>query len=170
MKKYLPSIVCGFGAGVLLVTPIIKVFTCCLIIPIAALLSVVLDQKANPTGEKITIQKGIVLGLITGIITALFGTFFEVLITYITHANDLTENFVEMKEMWKNFPQQEILQPAMEMFDIMIYDIEEYGFSLPYSIFLLANNLFTGILFGVLGGLLGMKIANTGIEKSQNSN
>ena len=102
MKKVLPSLVCGFGAGVLLVTPIIKVFSCCLIIPIAAILSVILDQKANPTGEKITIQKGLVLGLFTGMFAAFFGTAIEVFITLITHTNGLTENIHELKKMWEN--------------------------------------------------------------------
>ena len=161
MKKVLPSLVCGFGAGVLLVTPVIKVFTCCLIIPIAAILSIMLDQKANPTDEKITIQKGLVFGLFTGLFAAGFGTFFEILITFITHSNDLTEGIFELKKIWSNFPDQKMLEPAFKMFDQMVLDIKENGISPIYALFMLGNNLLSGIIFGLLGGLLGMKIANT---------
>lgn len=170
MKKFLPSLVCGFGAGVLMIAPIIKVMSCCLIIPIAALLSVILDQKANPTGEKITIQKGLVLGLFTGIFAGIFGTSFEVLITYITHSNDLTENLHQMNEMWENFPQEAAVKNVIAMFHQMVQDIQDNGFSLLYTVFLTANNVISGIIFGLLGGLLGMKIANTGLDKNQNTN
>lgn len=168
MKKILPSLVCGFGAGVLLVTPIIKIFTCCLIIPFAAVLSIVLDQKANPSEEKVTVQKGIVLGLLTGLFAGLFGTFFEVFITYITHSNDFSDNLGQMNEMWETLPQDAMIKSVIDMFNQMAKDIQETGFSFPYSLFLLANNLISGVIFGLLGGLLGMKIVNTGKDRNIN--
>lgn len=165
MKKYLSPIVCGFGAGVLMIAPLIKTFTCCLIIPAAALFSILLDQKANPTGEKITVQKGLVFGLLTGLFAALFGTFFEILITFITHSNDLTENYEYIIEAWKAIPDDAMLKAMTDLFQGIIQDIETTGFSLIYSLLLFANHFFTGLIFGLLGGLLGMKIGNTNLEK-----
>lgn len=159
---------CGFGAGVLMIAPVIKALTCCLIIPIAGILSVILDQKANPTGEKITLQKGLVLGLLTGFTAGVLGTFFEVIITFITHSNDLSENIGQLQEIWKSFPQDTMVNSMKDMFYKMAEDIETRGFSLFYTVFIFANNVITGLIFGLLGGLIGMKIGNTNLEK-QNS-
>lgn len=59
MKKYLPSLVAGFGAGVLSVVPVLKSFACCLIVPAAAYLSIVLYQRANNLDERIETSKAI---------------------------------------------------------------------------------------------------------------
>lgn len=167
MKKYLSPIVCGFGAGVLMIAPLIKTFTCCLIIPAAALFSLLLDQKANPKEGEITIQKGLVFGLLTGVFAALFGTLFETLITFITHSNDLTENYEYLIEVWKNIPDEAMLKTTTDLFQKIISDIEVTGFSLTYSLLLFANHFFTGLIFGLLGGLLGMKIGNANLKKQQ---
>lgn len=167
MKKYLSTLVCGFSAGVLMVAPIIKLFSCCLIIPAAAVVSLLLDQKANPSGKKITIQKGIVFGLFTGFFAAIFATFFEIFITLFVHSNDLTENYQQLLETWQAIPDKALLKTVTEVFSKIINDIETHGFSLLYSILLLFNNLIAGLIFGLIGGLLGMKIVNTNLEKQE---
>ncbi|MGQ9644733.1 MAG: hypothetical protein ACUVT3_12820, partial [Ignavibacterium sp.] len=72
MKKYLPTFITGFAASVLSIVPGIKSFSCCLIVPGAAILALILDQKVNKSSERIRINKAIMFGLMTG----LFATFF----------------------------------------------------------------------------------------------
>ncbi|MCK7524986.1 MAG: hypothetical protein MZV64_48975 [Ignavibacteriales bacterium] len=56
-KKYLPTLVCGFGAAVLSTVPGIKNFSCCLIVPAAAAISILLDKKINNSNEKVLFRK-----------------------------------------------------------------------------------------------------------------
>ena len=57
-KKYLPTLVCGFGAAVLSTVPGIKNFSCCLLVPAAAAFSILLDKKINQSNEKVQLSKG----------------------------------------------------------------------------------------------------------------
>ena len=43
----MPAIVAGFGAGVLHVVPLTKALTCCLVVPLAAVAAIMLEQKSN---------------------------------------------------------------------------------------------------------------------------
>ena len=65
-KKYISPIIFGFVAGVLMVVPVIKSLGCCLLLPVAAVFSLVLEQKANNDYTKLDIKKGVIFGLITG--------------------------------------------------------------------------------------------------------
>lgn len=89
MKRILPALVCGFGAGVLNTVPFVKNFSCCLIIPVAAIAALILDQRANGVKEQINSGKAVQLGLLTGMFSAIFGTIFEVLIVLVTKNSEL---------------------------------------------------------------------------------
>ena len=93
MKKYLPAIVAGFGAGVLHVVPLTKALTCCLVIPLAAVAAIMLEQKANRIIGEFPLKRGVILGVLTGLFAALFGSFFDIFITLITKNNDITFSF-----------------------------------------------------------------------------
>ena len=96
MKKLLPAIVAGFGAGVLHVVPITKSLTCCLVVPLAAAAAILLEQKSqNSTGE-IELKRGAILGLLTGLFAALFGSFFDIFITLVTKSNDIITAYGEL--------------------------------------------------------------------------
>ncbi len=58
-KKYLPTLVCGFGAAVLSTVPGIKNFSCCLLVPGAAAISILLDKKINQSNEKVLLGKAL---------------------------------------------------------------------------------------------------------------
>jgi hypothetical protein len=79
LKKYLSAFVCGFGAGVLQIVPVAKSFSCCLIIPAAAFLALVLEQKSTNNFTRILPGKAILIGLVTGLYAAIFGSFFDIL-------------------------------------------------------------------------------------------
>ena len=80
MKKYLPALVTGFSAGVLHVVPIAKSLTCCLIVPIAAFISITLAAKSENILGNFSIKRGAYLGFLTGIFAAFFGSFFDIFI------------------------------------------------------------------------------------------
>jgi hypothetical protein len=167
LKKYLPALVAGFGAGVLNVVPLAKSIGCCIIIPVAAYVALLLDRRANPSDELIPTGKAISMGIMTGLFAALFGTFFDVLITLITKSNDLVASFPEMQKMIVDMPlSQQLKDQVIEMLGFVVEQIRETGFSLLYTFSILVNNLIVDIIFGLIGGLIGGKIINSRLQKS----
>ncbi len=160
MKKYLPALVAGFGAGVLQIVPIAKNLTCCLIVPAAVVIALVLDRKANNDHSPIISSKAVAIGALTGLFAALFGTFFEVLVTFITKHNDIVNAVSEFRNMFQGFMDEEVVDQAMGMLYGMVEDIQTSGFSFMYAVMILFGNLFVNIIFGIIGGLIGMQILN----------
>lgn len=161
MKKFLPSLVPGFGAGVLSVVPIIKTFACCLIIPAAATLSILLYQRAENIDKKIETGKAIFLGVFTGIFAALFATTFEVVITLFTKQNDLIAAFGNLQQMINSFPlDDQLKQEVIDLINMVVTELKTTGFSVIYSFTLLFNNLVINSIFGLAGGVIGLQIIN----------
>lgn len=162
MKKYISSFVCGFGAGVLQIVPIAKSFSCCLIIPLAAFIALLLDRKANQSAEKINMKHALMIGLMTGIYAALFGTFFDILITFLTKSNDVVAMFPELQRMINNFPiSEDVKNEVVNLFQKVRNDIIKYGFSGLYTFSVILNNFIINTVFGVIGGLIGAQIINS---------
>ncbi|MBU2491406.1 MAG: hypothetical protein KJ571_02200 [Bacteroidetes bacterium] len=168
MKKYLSSFVVGFGAGVLQVVPVAKSFACCIIIPLAAYFALMLDQKANKNINVIMpVSRALIIGLLTGIYAALFGSFFDILITFITKNNDIIAVFPEFQKMITNFPISEGLQKeVLNLYSSVIDQIKDVGFSALYTLSILFNNLIINLIFGLIGGVVGVQIINSRIKKS----
>lgn len=166
MKKYISSFVCGFGAGVLQVVPLVKSFSCCLIIPAASFIAIVLDRKANKSTSKTTMKHALMIGLMTGIYAALFGSLFDILITFITRNNDVVAMFPELQKMINNFPlSEEIRNEVINLFQIVRNDIIEHGFSILYTFSVIINNFLVDTIFGIIGGLIGAQIINSKISE-----
>ena len=168
MKKYLSAFVCGFGAGVLQVVPVAKSFSCCLIIPAAAFLALVLEQKSTNNFTRILPAKAIMIGLATGLYAALFGSFFDILITFITKNNDVVATFPEFQKMVESFPiqlSQELKNDVINLMTTIRDQITETGFSPLYTLSVLFSNLFIDTIFGIIGGLVGAQIINNRNQK-----
>jgi hypothetical protein len=159
-NKYLPSIVTGFGAAVLSTIPGIKNLNCCLIIPAAAFLSIYLYNKSTGNDSPIKLNKALSYGLITGLIAALFSSLFDILITYITHSNDLVVGLEQTEEMMQELKLGSLIDASMEIMRTMVKEIEGTGFSALYSVMITISNFFIFSIFGMLGGLLGMAVLN----------
>ena len=165
-SKYISPLVLGFIAAVLTVVPLIKSLGCCLLIPIAAYLALMLDQKANSDYSKLEIKKGVIFGLITGLVAAVLGTVFDSIITLITHKNDLLLSFPQLLDTINEFPIDEATrEEVISLLSNVVNDISTVGFSLLYTLSLLVNGLFANSVFGILGGIIGVQILN-----SKNSN
>ncbi|MEG8945873.1 hypothetical protein [Rosettibacter firmus] len=165
MKKYLSSFVAGFGAGVLQVVPFIKSFTCCLIIPIASYVAILLDRKATKNFGIVRTKHAFMIGLMTGIYAALFGTMFDIIITFITKNNDIVEMLPELQRMINNFPFDEnVKTQVISLLQIVRDEIIQYGFSFIYTLSIIINNFIINTIFGIIGGLISAQIINSRIK------
>ncbi len=162
MKKNLSAFVVGFGAGVIQVVPVAKSFSCCLILPVAAVLALSLDRKASGDYSPITFNRAAVVSILTGLWAALFGTFFDLFITFVTHNNDIVGAYGELQKLVSSFPFQEALkQQVSALLNQVVVQIKDTGFSWLYAFSALINNLILDILFAFIGGVVGMRILNS---------
>ena len=159
-NKYLPSIVTGFGAAVLSTIPGIKSLSCCLLVPGAALLSLYLYNKSTGDNSPIQLNKALSYGLITGLVAALFITLFDLLITYLTHSNDLVESLPQTEEIMNDLNIGPLMDESIKLIKQMAADIKQTGFSALYAVMITMSNFFILSIFGMLGGLLGMAVLN----------
>ncbi len=167
MKKHLPALVAGFGAGVLQVVPVVKSFSCLIIMPLAGIFALVLYQKSNKIISPISTQKAVVTGLMTGVFAALFGSFFEILITFITKSNDLVYVVNDLYEFIDKFPVEETVKTqVIQLTENVVNSIKTTGFSLLYSFSVVVNNLIINPIFGTIGALIGLKFINSKIQQN----
>ena len=170
MKKYLSALVCGFGAGVLQVVPIAKSFSCCLIIPAAVVVALILDRKASnqPLNLIIPIKKALLIGVFTGLYAALFGSVFDLLITFITKNNDLIAALPQIQKMIGDLPFDQVLRKELsDLFNLIAGEIKSSGFSVIYAISIIFNNLIMNTIFGLIGGLIGVQFINSKISNAE---
>lgn len=160
MKKYFPTFITGFAASVLSIVPGIKSFSCCLIVPGAAILALILDQKVNKTSERIRINKAIMFGLMTGLFATFFITALDVLITFITKTNDFVEALPQSETLIGELKLGPMAEESLKMMKQMGKEIQRTGFSALYLFILFMSNFFTNTIFGIIGGLVGMGLLN----------
>ena len=162
MKKYLAALICGFGAGVLQIVPLVKNFSCCMILPLAEFISLLLDQRATKNFEKIPMKKALLFGLYTGLFAALFGSVLEIVITLITKHNDVIASFTDLQRIVQNLPlSEEIKKEVLNIFQSVREDILKNGFSILYTFSVIVNNFIVNSIFGSFGGLVGAQIINS---------
>ncbi|WP_337865828.1 DUF4199 family protein [Ignavibacterium sp.] len=160
MKKYLPAFITGFAAAVLSIVPGIKSFSCCLIVPGAVILALILDQKVNKNFERIQIGKAVMFGFMTGIFATIFITAFDLLITFITKTNDFVEALPQSEALIKEFKFGPMAEQSLKLMKQMAKEIQRTGFSGLYLFILLISNFITNTIFGIIGGLVGMGLLN----------
>lgn len=159
-KQFTAPLVCGFGAAVLSIVPGLKSIACCLLVPLAAIISLYLDQKINNLKEPVSYRKAITFGLLTGLFAATFSTFFDIILTMITRTNDFVETLPDTESLMRNYNLGAFVEETIKALRVMANDIKHSGFSLLYMITILLSNLVTNSVFGLIGGLLGMKYLN----------
>jgi len=166
-KKYLPTLVCGFGAAVLSTVPGIKNFSCCLLVPTAAAISILLDKKITHSNEKISIGKSLGFGFLTGIFSTLFITAFEMLVTFFTKSNDFIESLPQTEMVMRQWNLGPLVDDSLKLIKTVAKEIEKNGFSFIYLLMILSSNFLVNSIFGMIGGALGMSLAN---RKSREGN
>jgi hypothetical protein len=159
-KKYLPTLVCGFGAAVLSTVPGIKNFSCCLLVPAAAAFSIMLDKKITHSNEKVSISKSLGFGFLTGIFSTLFITTFEMLLTFFTKSNDFIESLPQTEMIMRQWNLGPLVDDSLKLIKSVAKQIEKNGFSFIYLLMILSSNFIVNSIFGMIGGALGMSLAN----------
>jgi len=159
-KKYLPALVCGFGAAVLTTIPGMENVACCLLAPVAAGISIFLYKKSQPGKLKIETGTGILLGLFTAIFAALFASSFEIIITYITKTSDLVTSMPQAEQVVKDMNLGPAAEESIEVLKQMLTDIKSTGFSFLYALLITLTNLITYSIFGMIGGMVATAIIN----------
>lgn len=165
MKKYISAFISGFGAGVLQIVPTVKNFSCCLIIPVASYIAIILERRASGSTERMSTKRGLMIGLVTGLYAALFGSLFEILITFITHSNDFIFAFSELQKAMNQIPLDETLKKeVLTMIGKVAQDIQSTGFSVLYTFSIIINNFIINPIFGMIGGIISVQIINSRIN------
>lgn len=159
-NKYAPAILLGFAAGVVNFIPGMRTFGCCIIVPSATIAALYIHQRINGFDEQIKINHALLFGLITGIFSAIFSTTFDTLLTFITKTNQFVENIYQMELALKEFNLQEFSKDVTEVLYLIEKDIKTSGFSIIYTFVSFFNNLFMDIIFGLIGGIIGMSLIN----------
>ena len=159
-NKYLPILVCGFGAAVLTTVPYIKSFSCCLILPAASFGALYLDLRVNKTILPIKTKYAIFYGLLTGIVVALFSSAFEILITFVTHSNDFVSTLPQTESAMRSLNLGSLIDQTMGLLNRMSTEIVANGFSLLYTIAITFSNIIIDSIFGIVGGVIGMIVIN----------
>ena len=105
-----------------------------MILPLAAFISLLLDQRATKIFEKIPMKKALLFGLYTGLFAALFGSVLEIVITLITKHNDVIASFTDLQRIVQNLPlSEEIKKEVLNIFQSVREDILKNGFSILYT-------------------------------------
>jgi hypothetical protein len=159
-KKYLPTLVAGFGAAVLSTVPGIKNFSCCLLVPGAAAISILLDKRITHSYEKVNIGKGIGFGFLTGIVATIFITIFEMLVTYFAKTNDFIESIPQSEMVIREWNLGPMVDESLKMMKTVAKEISKSGFSFLYLLMIFSSNFIINSIFGMIGGALGISLAN----------
>lgn len=168
-QKYSPALVCGFGAAVLMTLPGLKSFSCCLIVPFAAGLSLYFEQRLHGVSV-ISMSKGAFWGLMTGLFAGMFGSVLETLMTFLLRSNDFVMALPEMEKALRELKIPVSIDESIKLFRQMANEIRVTGFSFTYTAVMFFSNLFTDALFGLIGGLIGSSYLNKrNVEKNGNN-
>jgi hypothetical protein len=159
-NKYLPTLVCGFSAAVLATVPGIKNFSCCLLVPAAAAISILLDKKVTNSNEKMLTGKSIGFGFLTGLFATLFITTFEMLLTYFTRSNDFIQSLPQTEIIMRQWNLGPMVDESLKLIKSVSKEIQKNGFSFIYLLMILSSNFIVNSIFGMIGGALGMSLAN----------
>jgi hypothetical protein len=162
-NKYLPSLVTGFGAAVLVSIPLVKHVGCCVIVPFAAVYALILDVKLNKAELPIKGKEAVLFGLMTGLWAAVFSALFETIITMFAHSNDFVQELPDLENMLRNqtfIPVKLIMEQVVPIYRSMAEEIKATGYSAIYTFAILFTNIIVDVIFGIIGGFIGMNYLN----------
>jgi hypothetical protein len=162
-NKYLPSLVTGFGAAVLVSIPLIKHVGCCVIVPFAAVYALILHVQLNKAKLPIKGSEAFLFGLLTGLWVAFFSALFETIITLFAHSNEFVQELPGIENFIRNQAPasfKQLIETVIPIYRHMAAEIKTTGFSPIYTFAILASNIFVDIIFGIIGGFIGMNYLN----------
>ena len=159
----MPVPAAGFVAAVLVSIPLVKHVGCCVIVPFAAVYALILDVKLNKAELPIRGSEALLFGILTGLWAAFFSALFETIITLFAHTNEFVQELPGIENILRNqVPAsfKQFSEQAILIYRSMSIEIKTNGFSPIYTFAILATNMFIDIIFGIIGGFIGMNYLN----------
>lgn len=161
-SKLIPALIGGTIIGFLSALPIINMGNClcCMWVILGGGLSVYFYWRELPPQVPINSGDGILVGLLAGLFGALFGTFLNYIFMVFGFA-----------------PWQDIFQNILENTDEMTPELEELlnsfnegkGLSQAMVLFMLIVNIIQDSIFGMIGGLIGVRLLKNREKPQHNS-
>lgn len=164
--KIKPAIVGGSVMAIISTIPYLNMVNClcCAGVVLGGMASVYFYQKSLPENEPLLKTKyGVILGAFSGI----FGAILETLITVLTikyfSSNYFDNVYIEIEKSIESLQDSgseipAILFQVQETITSFAEEVAQHGYSLVLTIIILVFNTFKNVLFGLLGGLLGVAI------------
>ena len=145
---------------------------CCAGIMLGGLSAVYFYLREVPKDDPpMEVKYGIILGAFAGIFGAIFETVITSLIMRMFSDQyfegiyaEFQRNIEQLESSGENVPG--ILYTVRDSLDAFLQEIRTNGFSIIFTIFMLIFNTFKDVLFGLLGGLIGVYV----LQKRYRSN
>ena len=163
-SKLKPALIGGAVIGTLSAMPVLggSHCVCCLWILTGGFLAGTLYSKALPANSLFQSGDGAIVGMLSGFYGALFKSFLFYLLQNLgIHKTPVFEDFMEVF--------QEVLRinPELQTGDLF-QGLAEGEINMAIAVAILMRDLFIGMLFGVVGGLISVRLSNR--KKSSRNN
>lgn len=165
-SKVKPAIIGGAIMAITSSVPYISLINCacCAGIMLGGLTSVYLYLRSLPPDEPpLQSKHGLILGAFAGIFGAIFETLITVLIFKFLSSGYIDQIYIEIEKNISDMESQgqEVPQIITEIQNALAYlsqEIGEKGFSLVLTILMLVFYTMKDVLFGLIGGLIGVAV------------
>ncbi len=111
-------------------------------------------RQIHDTSVRLTYKDGVIIGILSGILSAVTVSGINIIMLMYSKANPVTETMSMLGEFGKNLP-PEVNTQMNKLAD----EFNKYGFSPTLAIFTFISNIIIYPLFGAIGALLGVTIA-----------
>jgi hypothetical protein len=164
--KIRPAIIGGSVMAIISTVPYLNWVNClcCAGIILGGIAAVYFYQKSLPSNEPLLKTKhGLILGAFAGVFGAILETFITVLTIKFFASNYFDTAYIEMERFVEQMQEENaeviaLLNQVQDTIAAFAQEIAEHGYSLVLTIIILVFNTFKNVLFGLLGGLLGVAI------------
>jgi len=82
------------------------------------------------------------------------------LLTYFTKSNDFIQSLPQTEIVMRQWDLGPMVDESLKLIKSVSKDIQKNGFSIIYLLMILSSNLIINSIFGMIGGALGMSLAN----------
>ena len=176
--KIKPAVIGGSIMAIISTVPYLNMLNClcCAGIMLGGIAAVYFYQKSLPVNAPpLKTKYGVILGAFAGV----FGAILETLITVFTikyfAQNYFDSAYIEIERSIDQLHENGseiplILIQVQDTIASFAQEIAEHGFSFILTIIILVFNTFKDVLFGLLGGLLGVAILQKKNKQKPNDN
>jgi hypothetical protein len=82
------------------------------------------------------------------------------LVTYFTRSNDFIQSLPQTELLMRQWNLGPLVDESLKLIKSVSKEIQKSGFSFLYLLMILSSNFMINSIFGMIGGALGMSLAN----------